>query len=151
MPEAARVGLDTNVLAYAEGVGDARRCRTALSVIERIPPACGLLPVQTLGELYRVLTGKVRRETGAARKAVLGWAQTYPTAATTETALSAALELSSDHGLQIWDALIVSVCAESRCRVLLSEDMQHGFAWGGVTIVNPFTHPEHPRLLSVLG
>ena len=52
---------------------------------------------------------------------------------------------------QIGDALIVSVCAESKCRVLLSEDMQHGFAWGGVTIVNPFTHPTHPRLLATLG
>lgn len=151
MPEAARVGLDTNVLAYAEGAGDARRCRAALALIGRIPPESGLLPVQTLGELYRVLVGKVRREPRVARAVVLEWANTYPTAATTSTALSAALELAADHGLQIWDALILSVCAESRCRILLSEDLQHGFAWSGVTIVNPFTHPAHPRLLAALG
>ena len=151
MPEAARVGLDTNVLAYAEGVGDARRCRAALALIEKIPPQSGLLPVQTLGELYRLLTGKVRREARSARTAVLGWAHTYPTAATTDTALSSALELAADHGLPIWDALILSACAESKCRVLLSEDMQHGFAWSGVIVVNPFTHPAHPRLLAVLG
>lgn len=145
------MALDTNVLAYAEGVGDLRRCSAALAMIEKIPPESGLLPVQTLGELYRVLTGKVRRAPRSARAAVLEWAKTYPTAATTDTALCAALELAADHGLQIWDALILSVCAESRCRILLSEDMQHGFAWNGVTIVNPFTHPKHPRLLAALG
>ena len=151
MPDATRVGLDTNVLAYAEGVGDALRCRAAFALIEKIPPDSGLLPVQTLGELYRVLTGKVRREPSSARTAVLEWARTYPTAATTDTALMTALELVADHGLQIWDALILSVCAESKCRILLSEDLQHGFAWSGVTIVNPFTHPAHPRLLAALG
>lgn len=151
MPEAARVGLDTNILAYAEGVGDARRCRAALALMEKIPPESGLLPVQTLGELYRMLTGKVRREPRLARSAILEWTRSYPTAATTDSALSAALELAAEHGLQIWDALILSVCAESKCRILLSEDMQHGFAWSGVTVVNPFTHPAHPRLLAVLG
>jgi hypothetical protein len=33
----------------------------------------------------------------------------------------------------------------------LSEDLQHGFTWGGVTIVNPFVSPRHELLDDLLG
>ena len=49
------IALDTNVLAYAEGVGDAQRQALALALIERLPPARVRLPAQVLGELVRVL------------------------------------------------------------------------------------------------
>ena len=142
-----RVALDTNVLAYAEGIGDEARCAAAITLIEQLPAESVLLPAQTLGELYRVLTGKVKREPTAVREAILGWADSFEVADSSWTALQAALDLAVDHGLQIWDALILSIAAENRCRLLLSEDLQNGFTWGGVTVVNPFARP-HPRLLS---
>ena len=49
------VALDTNLLAYAEGVNGADRKRAALDLIERLPPETTLLPVQALGELFAVL------------------------------------------------------------------------------------------------
>ena len=58
MPSPARAALDTNVLAYAEGLGDLRRCELARDLIAQLPVERILLPAQTLGELYRVLTGK---------------------------------------------------------------------------------------------
>jgi predicted nucleic acid-binding protein len=42
--------------------------------------------------------------------------------------------------------MVVSVVAEQRCRVLLSEDLQHGFTWRGTTVVDPFKQPAHPLL-----
>jgi predicted nucleic acid-binding protein len=56
------------------------------------------------------------------------------------------MDLMLDHGLAVWDAIILATAAEAGCRVLLSEDMQDGFTWGGVTIVNPFASPPHPLL-----
>jgi hypothetical protein len=32
-----RIALDTNVMAYAEGVGDARRCKAARNLVARLP------------------------------------------------------------------------------------------------------------------
>lgn len=43
-----------------------------------------------------------------------------------------------------------AVTAENHCRVLLSEDMQDGFTWRGVTVVNPYRIPSHPLLASLL-
>lgn len=145
-----RTALDTNILAYAEGVGDEKRRSMAIKLIDRLSAEDVLLPAQTLGELYRVLTGKAKRDAGAVRTAILGWADSFEVADSSWIAFQAAVDLSVDHGLQIWDALILSVAAENRCRVLFSEDLQSGFTWRGVTVINPFSEPSHPLMESLL-
>lgn len=62
----------------------------------------------------------------------------------------AAADLSTDHRFSIWDAVILSAAAQG-CRLLLSEDLQDGFTWGGVTVVNPFASPRHTLLEALLG
>ena len=141
-----RVALDTNVLAYAEGVGDERRCRQARDLVERLPVGGTLLPVQVLGELYRVLTVKQGLEPGVARDAILSWADSFPVADSPWPAFQSAFELAADHGLQIWDALIMAVAAQNQCRLLVTEDMQPGFTWQGVTVANPFDPQPIPLL-----
>lgn len=145
-----RVGLDTNVLVYAEGGGDAARCGTARELIARLPAEAVVIPVQVLGELYRVLTGKLQQPETEAKAAVQGWADAFAVSDSTWTAMQAALDLAADHGLQIWDALIMAVAAEQQCRLLLSEDLQSGFTWRGVTVVNPFSAQVHALLASLI-
>jgi predicted nucleic acid-binding protein len=36
------------------------------------------------------------------------------------------------------------------CRLLLSEDLQEGFTWRGVTVTNPFAKSRHPLLDALL-
>lgn len=141
-----RIALDTNILAYAEGVGDVERHASALSVITRLDPTNTVVPAQTLGELFRVLTGKAKRSLPDARDAILSWSDSFPVADSTWSSFQMAFEISAMHQLQIWDALILAVSTESRCRVLLSEDFQDGFSWNGVTVVNPFAQAPSPLL-----
>ena len=56
-----RVALDTNILAYAEGVNGAVRKKAALDIIEKLPAESTFLPVQVLGELFQVLVRKAER------------------------------------------------------------------------------------------
>ena len=65
------IALDTNVLAYAEGVGDPQRQAQALDLIERLSPTRVRLPAQVLGELVRVLYGTAGRSRADARQAAL--------------------------------------------------------------------------------
>lgn len=141
-----RIALDTNILAYAEGVGDETRCATAIRLIEQLPTDFVVLPVQTLGELFRVLVGNAKRAPALVRGAVLTWADAFEVAESSLTAFQAAMDLTIDHGFQIWDALIMSVAAENRCRLLLTEDLQSGFIWRGITVINPFNLPSSPLL-----
>ena len=145
-----RVAIDTNILAYAEGVGGRTRCEAATEIISQLPIENILIPVQVLGELFRVLTGKANCSPDTARSRILQWADSYEVGDSVWATFQSAFDLTVDHNFQIWDALILSVTAEHHCRVLLTEDMQHGFTWRGVTVVNPFFLPSHPLLTALL-
>jgi predicted nucleic acid-binding protein len=141
-----RIALDTNVLAYAEGVNDSERRAKALDVIDRLPQSSVFVPVQSLGELLHVLVRKAGRSAVAARDAVLGWRDAFALIETSPTVLLAAMDLAVDHQLAIWDAIILAAAAEAGCRLLLSEDLQDGFTWRGVTVTNPFSASPHALL-----
>lgn len=145
-----KVALDTNVLAYAEGINAGDRQGRAIELVRALPQDAGVLPVQTLGELFNILVRKGRRSRAAARAAILGWRDAFPVTRMSAATMFAAADLAADHALGIWDAVILCSAAEAECRLLLSEDMQEGFTWGGVTVTNPFSAVRHPLLEALL-
>jgi predicted nucleic acid-binding protein len=145
-----KVALDTNVLAYAEGTNGTAMRDKALALIQRLPPGAIVLPVQTLGELFNVLVRKAKRRPARARAAVLSWRDAYPVVETSATVMVNAMDLASDHGLTIWDSVVLAASAEAEARLLLSEDLQEGFTWHGVTVANPFAPARHPLLTALL-
>ncbi len=146
-----RIALDTNILAYAEGVNGSARKKAALELVRKLPESSTFVPVQVLGELFRVLVGKAGFSGVQTRAAVLGWQDTFPLIETSPAILLAATDLAVHHVLSIWDAIILSAASAAGCRLLLSEDMQDGFIWSGVTVVNPFAAAPHPLLRMLLG
>lgn len=145
-----KIALDTDVLAYAEGTNGAAMRDKALEVIQRLATGSAVLPVQTLGELVHVLVQKARRRPARARAAVLSWRDAYPVVETSASVMVNATDLASDHGLTIWDSVVLAASAEAECRLLLSEDLQEGFTWGSVIVTNPFAPALHPLLAAVL-
>jgi predicted nucleic acid-binding protein len=145
-----RVALDTNILAYAEGVNGAAMKRAAVELVQKLLEGAALLPVQTLGELFNLLVRKAGRARAKARAATLSWRDAFPVSETSAEVMLAAADLATDHQLRIWDAMILSAAAEAGCRLLLSEDLQEGFTWKGVTVTNPFTTPKHELLAALL-
>jgi predicted nucleic acid-binding protein len=145
-----RIALDTNILAYAEGVNGIARKKTALGIVERLPEASTFLPVQVLGELFHVLVRKAGRSPARAQAAILSWQDAFPLIETSPSVFLAATDLAARHGLGIWDAVIVAAASAAGCRLLLSEDLQDGFTWSGVTVTNPFATKKHHLLAGLL-
>lgn len=145
-----RAALDTNILAYAEGVNGAAMKRAALELVQKLPEGAVVLPVQTLGELFNLLVRKAGRARAKARTAILSWRDAFPVIETSAEVMVAAADLATDHQLTIWDAVILSAAAEAGCRLVLSEDMHEGFTWKGVTVTNPFSTPKHELLAALL-
>jgi predicted nucleic acid-binding protein len=143
-----KAALDTNILAYAAGVDDDARRDAAMHLMRTIPTGNLLVPAQVLGELYAVLVRKGRSR-NVAGDTVLGWRNFYSVIPTTADVLALAVDLATDHHLAIWDAVILAAASQAGCHVLLTEDMHEGFAWRGVTIVDPFAPSPH-RLLDDL-
>ena len=134
-----RIALDTNVLAYAEGVNGQDRKDAALAILQGFAEHEIMVPAQALGELFVVLTRKAKRDAADARSAVLGWSDSFPLIDTTPAVIHEAMELVNTHRLAFWDSVMLAGAAQAGCRLLLSEDMQDGFTWRSVTVRNPFT------------
>ncbi len=148
-----RIALDSNVLAYLAGVcrsgADETKITETRSLIKRLATQVSLIaPTQAMGELFVVL-----RRSGApadeARAILIEFADAFGTSASALSSIFAAADLVVDHKLQFWDSLILAAAANAGCALLLSEDMQSGFVARGVTIVDPFANPVHPKLAAL--
>jgi len=145
-----RAALDTNLLVYAEGFGDEGRVSRTRQLLDQLSEADLVIPLQCLGELFRVLTGKAGRSALQAQEAVLGWMDAFPVVESTPAAWRGAMDLCVAHQLASWDALVLNVAAEAGARLLLTEDLNRGFSWRGVRVVNPLVEPLDPLLLQLL-
>lgn len=133
--------VDTNILAYDAGLRrvDADEAKIVLAgdnVDMLIKAGTLVIPAQVLAELHHVLQRKGGYPASAAQEIVEDYASVASIVATDIDILGQAFALSADHGLQTYDAIILAAAAG--CDTLYSEDMQAGFVWGGVRIVNPF-------------
>jgi len=59
-----------------------------------------------------------------------------------KTTLVLAFEISVQFQYSHWDSLIISSALQNNCKILYSEDLQHGqVIRNKLTIVNPFLNP----------
>ena len=144
-----RVAVDTNVLAYAEGLDGLVKQAQARAVMQALAVHDVIVPTQVLGELFNVLTRKGGRSGPAALQDINIWREALQVASADAQVMSEALALAAAHRLQIWDCLILATSAAAGCSILLSEDMQDGFAWAGITVANPFAQPANPLLAAL--
>jgi len=149
-----RFAFDTNILVYAEGVervaADAAKCATALRLVTALKAGTVVLPRQALAELHSVLVRKDGQSSAQAARRVRGWTERARVIDTDAAVFEVALDLAADHGLRIFDAIILAAAFEARCDLLLSEDFQDGFGWRGVVVTNPFGPAPDRRLARLL-
>ncbi len=125
--------FDTNILVYSFSEDEKRE--VALALISD----GGVISVQVLNELTNVLRRKQNRDWPTIERALSVLKLRFPDIVPLTAQLhAAALPLARDHGLNIYDALIVAAAMEAGCDTLFSEDMQHGRVFGRLTIRNPF-------------
>jgi predicted nucleic acid-binding protein len=132
--------FDTNVVLYAfTPSGD--KTLTA----ERILLEGGVVSVQVLNELTSVSRSKFKMNWGEVGLVIQGTTTMCPDpeALTFETFLEAR-RISEQYGLSIWDGMIIASALEAGCRILYTEDLQHGQVIDGVRIENPFLRPANP-------
>ena len=131
----AKVFLDTNVLIYALAANEPRSV-----IAEALLLKGGVVSVQVLNEFAAV----ARRKLGFSWPEVNTALREIRLLCDEPIALGVAIHdhavgLAEQHGLSVYDALIVAAAIAGRCEVLLSEDMQDGRRFDeGLRIENPF-------------
>jgi predicted nucleic acid-binding protein len=139
--------FDSNVLIYAiveppEPRGD----RARDLILRGTRGDAAILLLQALAEFSTVAMRKYGLSAVDVQNRVEALRQPMQVEAAEEGDLLAALDLVRDHRLAFWDALMCATASRAGLQYLLSEDMQDGRRFGGLTIVNPF-RPENAALI----
>jgi predicted nucleic acid-binding protein len=134
--------VDTNLLVYyRDRTEPDKQTRAAQWLGGLWHGRNGRLSTQVLSEYYVTVTQKLRPglpsdAAWADVKALMAWRPVSLDGALLERARG----LQQRYQLAWWDALIVAAAHRSTCTVLLTEDLQDGQDFDGVTVRNPFLH-----------
>jgi predicted nucleic acid-binding protein len=130
--------VDTNVVVYADDVDAGRKCETSRALLRRLfSEGSAILSVQVLQEYFSAATRRLGLSAEAARRRIEALGRLDIVTLGVDDVL-AAIDLHRLHSLSIWDALIVRAALISGCRILYSEDLQHGRRFEALEVVNPF-------------
>ena len=125
--------LDTNILIYLLAT-ESPKVRIAREVVA----SSGVISVQVLNEFARVAQRKHSLEWGEIDDYLSGFRRHLRVEPLTVATQVRAVEIARAHRFGIYDANILAAAELAGCRIVYSEDMQHGQRIGALTIRNPF-------------
>jgi predicted nucleic acid-binding protein len=135
--------VDTNILLYSldlEPVHQHAKSAIAQEILTHTDLA---LSVQVLQEFYVQATHARRPDAlphDLAARLIQKWLR-FRVQENTVAVLQSALALKERYQISYWDAAILAATKAARCHQLLSEDLNHGQDYDGITVINPFLTP----------
>lgn len=133
------IALDTNILAYAVTKSDPDgRHEAAIALLEKLASPGAVVPLPVFGEFFNACRKKKLATAEVATSLVEMWIGVFECPAPLAADYVAASRLASEHTLQYFDALILTVARRAGAALLLSEDMHDGLEVEGLRILNPF-------------
>ena len=131
--------LDTNVFVYLFDETDERKRRTAEVLVQRtLEDGRGCISYQVVQETLNVLTRKLQAAAEDVGRLLDDVLMPLWRVNPTRTLYRRGLDLRTRYGFSFYDSLIVAAALEAGCKVLYSEDLQHGQRIDGVTVMDPF-------------
>ncbi len=143
----AKFFIDTNIFAYMFDQGAPDKARIASQLVrDAIATQKGIVSYQVVQEFFQVAFRRFATPFTPAE------AEQYLTSVfrpllsihSSPALYVEALRLRHAHKLQWYDSLIVAAALEAQCTRLYSEDFQHGQAFRGLIVTNPF-RDKQPR------
>ncbi len=135
------VFVDSNVLIYARDPGaPPKQARATQWLAYLWRENLGRTSTQVLSEFYVNVTGKIamritKEEAWQEVSTFFAW-RPQPV---DPTMLARAHEIERRWRISWWDSLIVAAAQMQNCSILLTEDLQDGMVFDGVTVRSPFT------------
>jgi len=133
--------FDTNLFlyAYSEAPEDAaKRSRARELLMAHLPVISGQILQEFVAADLRT------KQLGLTEDKIdefLSITADFPFQPVTRNLIVEANALRRRHAFSHWDSTILCAARASGCRILYSEDLQDGFSFGSLTVVNPFCQP----------
>ena len=130
--------IDTNLLVYAASQAPDDQIKRARAREILREPRLGL-SAQVVQEFYHAATRKNRLGVShEAAMAVISRLELFPILPITFELVQEAAEDSVRFQINYYDAAILAAARRMGCALVLSEDLNDGQDYGGVTVSNPF-------------
>ena len=134
----ARSFLDSNILVYTDDVDSPTKRRSALDLAKSaVSEGWGVVSTQVLQEYFAVATRKLGVSADIARAKIEIFGRLDVATIDMPTILGA-IDIHRLHDVSFWDGLIIQAARSAGCRILYTEDLQHGRLFDGLEVVNPF-------------
>ncbi len=131
--------LDTNVFAYAYQFNDRAKQRVAQELVEAALVGKFVISVQVLSELASTLLHKASpAATPDAVTAILDRLSPIKLVVSDRELVRRAVEARKAYGIHFYDGMIVAAAERAGCQRILSEDLNAGQEYFGVSVSNPF-------------
>ena len=137
----ARLFLDTNIIVYAFDLSFPEKSKIARRLItDGAADKQAIISYQVVHEFINVALRGFRLAIGKSDLESFVLTALFPMMAISSSpALTIdALRLHNENQLAWYDSLIIAAALQGGCKVLYSEDMQHGRRFGDLVIQNPF-------------
>ena len=131
--------LDSNVLVYAYDASNPQKQRIAQALVERAVGGEAMASTQVLAEFAATLLHKIAPPANPeAVIAILDSLGPMKLIAPDAGMVRRAVEARSAYGVHFYDGMIVAAAERAGCPRLLTEDLNPGQKYFGVTVSNPF-------------
>lgn len=131
--------VDTNILLYSLDLDSTNAVKSTIAN-EILTRTDLVLSVQVLQEFYVQATHARRPDAlphDIATRLIQKWLR-FHIQKNTVAVLQSALALKDRFQTSYWYAAILVAAKAARCKHLLSEDLNHGQDYDGITVINPF-------------
>ena len=137
-----RAFLDTNIFVYAIDSSPSqidKRDRARGLIREHLETESGVISIQVFQEFFAASTSKIPSPLSIEEALeFIHYISAFEIVIPNLDMVIAAIGLRQKHGFSFWDAMIVQSAVVADCTLLFTEDFQHGFKLGPLTIRNPF-------------
>ena len=131
--------LDANILVYAYDPTDARKQKVARDLLRRSLEGTMVCSAQVLAEFAATLLHKMKPGANPAQvKDALDALAPIRVLPQDEETIRRAVEVHATYGLRFWDGMMVAAAERGGCGRILSEDLNNGQTYFGVSVQNPF-------------
>ena len=138
MPD--RSFIDTNVLVYSYDSNDPEKQSRAQQVLASgIENETAVISTQVLGEFFNAVTRRIPNPLSVEEaEEVISLFTILPVIGIDVSMVRRAISTHRRYGIDYWDSLIIAAAERAGCTHVLSEDLNSGQPYHGVTVMNPF-------------
>jgi predicted nucleic acid-binding protein len=130
--------LDSDILVYTDDMASPAKRRKALDLVKMARgEGWGVVSTQVLQEYFAAATRKLGVSVDIARAKIEVFGRLDVATIDMPTILGA-IDVHRLHAVSFWDGLIIQAARSAGCRILYTEDLQHGRRFDGLEVVNPF-------------